>query len=35
MPVLADLRVMPEYLDQSWERLAPLFADLAGARSEA
>lgn len=29
MPVLADVRVMPEYLDQSWQRLAPAFADLA------
>jgi ATP adenylyltransferase len=28
MPVLADVRVMPEYLDASWQRLAPLFADL-------
>jgi ATP adenylyltransferase len=28
LPVLADVRVMPEYLDQSWQRLAPLFADL-------
>lgn len=30
MPVLADLRVMPEYLDEAWRRLAPLFGDLAG-----
>jgi ATP adenylyltransferase len=28
MPVLADVRVMPELLDDSWQRLAPLFADL-------
>jgi ATP adenylyltransferase len=34
MPVLADVRVMPEYLDQSWQRLAPLFAELAGIRPE-
>jgi len=25
MPVLADVRVMPEYLDATWERLAPHF----------
>lgn len=25
MPVVADLRVMPQYLDQAWERLAPYF----------
>ena len=31
MPVLADVRVMPEHLDDSWQRLAPLFADLPGA----
>jgi len=30
MPVLADVRIMPEYLDQSWLSLAPLFADLSG-----
>jgi ATP adenylyltransferase len=30
MPVIADTRVMPEYLDASWARLAPLFADLPG-----
>lgn len=29
MPVLGDVRVMPEYLDASWARLAPLFEDLA------
>ena len=28
MPVLADVRVMPEMLDESWQRLAPAFADL-------
>jgi len=26
MPVVADVRVMPEYLDQAWSRLAPAFA---------
>jgi len=30
LPILADVRVMPEYLDQSWQRLAPLFADVRG-----
>ncbi|MDP9002751.1 MAG: HIT domain-containing protein [Myxococcota bacterium] len=30
MPVLADVRVMPEYLDQTWLRLLPFFADLPG-----
>jgi ATP adenylyltransferase len=30
MPVIADVRVMPEYLDQSWLRLLPFFADLPG-----
>jgi ATP adenylyltransferase len=30
MPVLADIRVIPEYLDQSWLRLRPFFADLPG-----
>ncbi len=28
MPVLADVRVMPEHLDQTFDRLAPSFADL-------
>ncbi|MGZ3452400.1 MAG: HIT family protein [Polyangiales bacterium] len=31
MPVLADLRVMPEHLDDTWRRLYPAFADLEGA----
>src|SRR5262249_43244569 len=35
MPVLADVRVMPEYLDQSWKRLYAAFADLPGDRAEA
>jgi ATP adenylyltransferase len=30
MPVLADVRIMPEYLDQSWQRLVSSFADLPG-----
>jgi ATP adenylyltransferase len=30
LPVIADVRIMPEYLDQSWDRLRPAFADLAG-----
>ncbi|HEX3344171.1 MAG TPA: HIT domain-containing protein [Polyangiaceae bacterium] len=30
MPVLSDVRVMPEMLDESWRRLAPAFADLPG-----
>jgi ATP adenylyltransferase len=30
MPVLANVRVMPEYLDASWQRLAPFFTDLSG-----
>ena len=30
MPVLADVRVLPEHLDASWQRLAPAFADLPG-----
>jgi ATP adenylyltransferase len=34
MPVLTDLRVMPEFLDASWLRLMPFFADLTGERAE-
>lgn len=30
MPVLADVRVMPEYLDDAWQRLNAAFADLPG-----
>lgn len=30
MPVLADVRVMPEYLDDAWRRLHAAFADLPG-----
>ena len=35
MPVLADVRVMPEYLDDAWKRLYPAFADLPGERAPA
>jgi ATP adenylyltransferase len=30
MPVIADVHVMPEYLDETWKRLAPSFSDLVG-----
>jgi len=30
MPVLADARIMPEYLDTSWQRLRPFFDDVPG-----
>ena len=30
MPVVADTRVMPEYLDASWQRLLSFFADVPG-----
>mgnify|MGYP001174004108 CR=1 FL=1 len=30
MPVIADVRVMPQYLDETYERLRPHFADLPG-----
>jgi ATP adenylyltransferase len=33
MPVVADVRVMPEYLDEAWRRLYPVFADLPGDRA--
>jgi hypothetical protein len=35
MPVIAGVHVMPEYLDESWRRLAPAFADLPGEHAEA
>ena len=35
MPVLADVRVMPEYLDDAWRRLYASFADLPGERAPA
>ena len=31
MPVVGDVRVMNEHLGATWDRLAPAFADLAGA----
>jgi len=34
MPVLADVHVLPEFLDDSWRRLAPAFADLPGEHAE-
>ncbi len=34
MPVLADVRVMPEHLDDTWKRLSPLFRDLPGEHPE-
>jgi ATP adenylyltransferase len=35
MPVLADIRVMPEYLDDAWRRLHVAFADVPGDRAPA
>jgi ATP adenylyltransferase len=35
MPVLADVRVMPEYLDEAWLRLYPTFLDVPGQRAVA
>jgi ATP adenylyltransferase len=35
MPVLADIRVMPEYLDDAWRRLHRAFADVPGERAPA
>lgn len=35
MPVLADVKIMPEYLDEAWVRLYPAFSDLPGARAPA
>jgi ATP adenylyltransferase len=35
MPVIGDVRVMPEYLDDSWRRLYPHFEDLPGLRAPA
>ncbi len=35
MPVVAEVRVMPEYLDDAFRRLYPAFADLPGARAPA
>jgi ATP adenylyltransferase len=33
MPVIADVRVMPQHLDATFERLAPHFADVPGRRA--
>jgi ATP adenylyltransferase len=33
MPVVADIRVMPEYLDDAWVRLYGAFADVLGDRA--
>jgi ATP adenylyltransferase len=35
MPVIADVRVMPEHLDEAWCRLYPAFSDLPGLRAPA
>lgn len=35
LPVIADVRVMPEYLDETWARLYPAFSDLPGVRAPA
>jgi ATP adenylyltransferase len=35
MPVIANVRVMPEYLDDAWCRLYPHFTDLEGLRAPA
>lgn len=35
MPVVSDVRVMPEHLDATWSRLYPAFADLPGTRADA
>ncbi len=34
MPVIAEVRVMPEYLDASWARLEPEFREVAGKHAE-
>jgi len=34
MPVLADVRAMPEHLDDTWRRLVPLLAGLPGDHPE-
>jgi ATP adenylyltransferase len=34
MPVLADVRVMPQQLDATWKHLEPAFLDLPGERPE-
>jgi ATP adenylyltransferase len=35
LPVIGDVRVMPEYLDDAWRRLHPFFSDLVGERAPA
>lgn len=35
MPVLSDVRIMPEYLDDAWQRLHAAFSDLPGDRAPA
>jgi ATP adenylyltransferase len=35
MPVVADVRVMPQYLDATFERLGPHFADVPGRHAKA
>ena len=34
MPVLADVRVMPQYLDETWAHLYSFFLDIPGARAK-
>jgi len=34
MPILADTRVMPEHLEQTWQTLRPAFADFAARLGE-
>ncbi len=31
MPVIGEVRVMPDYLDETWSRLQPFFVDVQGA----
>ncbi len=35
MPVIADVRVMPQYLDEAWQGLYAAFADVPGERAPA
>jgi hypothetical protein len=35
MPVVADVRVMPEHLQATWERLRPAFAPLSAGGGDA
>jgi ATP adenylyltransferase len=35
LPVIGNVRVMPEYLDEAWKRLHPCFADLPGEHAPA